>query len=396
MRIRASGKWTWAEAGEQGDLLDAHEPPCLSLYQPTSRHHPDNQQDPIRFRNLVKALDQSIHTLYPTRDAQPLLAHFDELAADAAFWNQSLDGLAVFAAADLLQVHRLQRPVPELALVADSFHIKPLLRILQSADRFQILALNASAVRLFEGNRDAVDEIDLAAGVPRTITDALGEELTQPHQTVASYGGGAGDGKGGGGTSMHHGHGGKKDEQNVDTDRFFRAVDRAVLEHHSRPSGLPLLLAALPEHQSRFRRVSKNALLVAEGIEGSPDAVSADTLRSQGWRVMEPQYLARLARLTEAFGGAKPHDLSSDDIGQVGEAAIGGRVATLLVEADRRIPGRLDGATGAIETRDLTNADIDDVLDDLSEAVLQAGGEVIVVPGERMPTTTGLAAIYRY
>ena len=28
-------------------------PPCISLYQPTHRRHPDNQQDPIRFRNLV-------------------------------------------------------------------------------------------------------------------------------------------------------------------------------------------------------------------------------------------------------------------------------------------------------------------------------------------------------
>ena len=30
---------------------------CLSLYQPTHRRHPDNQQDPIRFRHLVKALE---------------------------------------------------------------------------------------------------------------------------------------------------------------------------------------------------------------------------------------------------------------------------------------------------------------------------------------------------
>ena len=29
------------------------EPPCLSLYQPTHRHHPDNLQDPIRFRNRM-------------------------------------------------------------------------------------------------------------------------------------------------------------------------------------------------------------------------------------------------------------------------------------------------------------------------------------------------------
>ena len=41
-------------------LLGSHEAPCLSLYQPTHRHHPDNQQDPIRFRNLVKSMEQSL------------------------------------------------------------------------------------------------------------------------------------------------------------------------------------------------------------------------------------------------------------------------------------------------------------------------------------------------
>ena len=35
-------------------LLGRHEPPCLSLYQPTHRSHPDRKQDPIRFRNLAQ------------------------------------------------------------------------------------------------------------------------------------------------------------------------------------------------------------------------------------------------------------------------------------------------------------------------------------------------------
>jgi len=37
-----------------------------------------------------------------------------------------------------------------------------------------------------------------------------------------------------------------------------------------------------------------------------------------------------------------------------------------------------------------------DMLDDLAEAVLRNGGDVIIVPPARMPSTTGLAAIYRY
>jgi hypothetical protein len=36
------------------------------------------------------------------------------------------------------------------------------------------------------------------------------------------------------------------------------------------------------------------------------------------------------------------------------------------------------------------------MLDDLAELVLVKGGEVVVVPTERMPTPSGLAAVYRF
>ena len=371
-------------------LLETHAPPCLSLYQPTHRHHPDNQQDPIRFRNLVKAMEESLRQQYPTRDIQPLLAPFQALADDHHFWNHTRDGLAVLGAPGMFRVYRLQRPVAELVIVAESFHIKPLMRTLQSADRYQVLGLNRQAIKLFEGNRDALDEVELAQGVPRTLTEALGEEVTEPHHTVASYGMGAR------GPAMHHGHGGKKDEIDSDAERFFRAVDRAVLEHHSRPSGLPLLLAALPEHHHLFHQVSHNPFLMAEGIDIHPDALPIDALRDRAWRVVEPQYLARLARLVEEFGGARSQGLGADDLVQVTEATVAGRVATLLIEADRQVPGRIDAATGGVAFHDLAHPEVDDLLDDLGELVLKKGGHIVIVPTERMPTRTGIAAIYRY
>jgi hypothetical protein len=42
------------------NLMADHQPPCLSLYQPTHRSHLENKQDPIRFRNLVKELETSL------------------------------------------------------------------------------------------------------------------------------------------------------------------------------------------------------------------------------------------------------------------------------------------------------------------------------------------------
>jgi hypothetical protein len=373
-------------------ILGDCEPPCLSLYQTTHRHHPDNQQDPIRFGNLVKALEESLLQQFSKDEIQPLLEPFLALADDHEFWNNTLDGLAVLGAKDMFRVYNLQRPVAELAVVSDSFHTKPLMRILQSVDRFHVLGLNRQAIKLFEGNRDALGEIKPAQGVPRTITQALGEELTEPHQTVAAYGG-VGDGR----SPMHHGHGGKEPEVDIDAERFFRAVDRAVLKHHSQPSGLPLILAALPEHHHMFHEVSQNPFLIPESIDIHPDALSSVAeLRQHAWQLMEPRYLARLTALVEEFGNARSKGLGADNLAQIAKAVVDGRVATLLIEARREVPGRINVATGDIEFDDLAHPDVDDVLDDVGALALKMGGQVVVVPTERMPTETGIAAIYRY
>ena len=372
-------------------LAAVQQSPSLSLYQTTHRCHPENQQDPIRFHNLVKELETSLRQKYPAAETRLLLEPFEALAHDHDFWTHTLDGLAVLGGPGLFQVFQLQRPVAELAIVADSFHTKPLRRFLQSVDRYQVLGLSLGTIQLFEGNRNALDEIDPAPGVPRTVTAALGDELTAPHSTVASYGG-----LGQGSMPMHHGHGGKKDEVQIGAERFFRAVDRAVLEHHSQPSGLPLILAALPEHHRLFRQVSQNPLLMAEGLTINPDALSLDELRDRAWHVAEAQYQARLATLADEFAVAKSNGLGSDDLVQVAQAAAAGRVTTLLIESDRQIAGRLDGATGRVKVADLSNPQVDDLLDDLGELVEETGGQVLVIPAERMPAGTGVAAIYRY
>jgi hypothetical protein len=75
---------------------------------------------------------------------------------------------------------------------------------------------------------------------------------------------------------------------------------------------------------------------------------------------------------------------------------MAGRIATLLIEADRQIPGAMNDATGAVTLDELADPEVDDLLDDLGERVLKTGGEVVIVPSGRMPTQTGIAATYRF
>ena len=115
-------------------ILDLQLTPRLSLFQPTHRRHPENQQDPIRFRNLVDRLEKSLSSRYSEQQVEALLQPYRELGCEGQFWNQTLEGIAVLGAPGFFRVYPLARPVPERAIVADSFHLKPLLRIRQSAD----------------------------------------------------------------------------------------------------------------------------------------------------------------------------------------------------------------------------------------------------------------------
>jgi hypothetical protein len=375
-------------------LLDPVAAPAVSLYQPTHRANPDNAQDPIRYKNLLTRVERSLAEKHPAREVDALLEPMRGLLDDYTFWTHQEDGLAMFRSADAFHVYQLQRPVAELVVVADSFHVKPMIRLAQSADRYEVLCLDRRSFRIFEGNRDVLDEVKLD-DVPATIDAALDEELAEPNQTVTSFSGSSPTGQGDPG--FPHAQGGRKDEVDKDTERFFRFVDREVEKRFSKPSGQPLLLVALAEHQADFRRVSRNAALLPEGVTIDPKALKPADLRERAWKAIEPGYFARLDALTERFQAAQAAGKAVSKVAEAAREAATGRIATLLVEADRVVPGKLDLEKGKIQkTHDLDDPGVDDLIDDLAEGVLRMKGDVVVVPADKMPTDTGLAAILRY
>jgi hypothetical protein len=371
----------------RGVLLDEHPAPCLSLYEPTHFRQPDRRQDPIRFKNLVKALDESLRRDYKATETDALLAPFHALEDDRAFWNHGQSGLAIFAAPDLFRIYRLQRSVPERAIVARSFHTKPLLRILQSSDRFHVLGLNRREACLYEGNRDAIAAIDILPGVARMVTNEPPAERDIQDLVVGSTLGAP---------TTRQGDDATQDVVDHATDAFFRRVDDAVLTHHTRPTGLPLLLAALPQYHHRFRSVSANHMLADAALDTYPPDMLNESLRERAWEAMRPRYRARLAALCNTYAAAKPDGLATDDIAKAGMAAAESRIETLLIEAERMIPGHLDVSTGGVTFGDLDRPDTDDLLGDLGEQVLRTGGNVVVVPKDDMPSSTGLAATFRF
>lgn len=78
--------------------------------------------------------------------------------------------------------------------------------------------------------------------------------------------------------------------------------------------------------------------------------------------------------MIDKFEISRSQDLGSDDLIQVVKAASENRI----------IPGKLN------------DPGFDNILDDLAQMVIRGKGKVVILPKERMPSDTGIAASYRF
>jgi hypothetical protein len=379
------------DAGQLRRLMDGSAgTPAVSIYLPTHRKSADTRQNGIRFKTLLQQAKEEVGRSDHAAEAEAALAELDALADDNAFWQHQLDGLAVFRSPTFFAMYRLGRPVEERVAVADSFHVKPLVRILQTAGTYQLLALTQKSVTLYEGTMDRLDEVPLDDEVPTSIKQALGSDF-DGQLNANSYGGLSYSG-------MFHGHHDRKDDRDADLERYIRAVDRAVYEFHGRESDLPLYFAGDVDYHDRFFKISHHPRLVKKGVRINPDAVEVgpDRLRAEMADVIRPDFEEEVHELVEQFGNAKAKGQGSDQIADVAQAAAQGRVLTLLVDQHKSVGGRLEPGTGVFTAADESEPDADDVLDDLCELCLKTDSKVRVIPSDVHPSQTGVAAVYRY
>ena len=371
------------------DILFEQEGPFISLYQPTNRHAPENKQDPIVYRNLLKTIEASLAHQYPSKDVSASMNVLRQIGDDAELWNNTLNGLAILSSPNRCVVYKLHDAVEPLAIVADSFHTKPLIKAYQSIDQYLLLGLNSNMFDLFQGNQNGIVKVELEPGTARDIEAVLGYQLTESYLTQGSF-------SGVGHSPMYHGHGGAKPEIEKDTEKFFRYVDRFVDENYSKPLKLPLILVALQEHHSTFAKISNNPYLVKDGIKGEYSSFSLEQLREKTWALLEPIYLAQMQEHLHHFEHAKASGLGSDSLAVISKAVFENRVDTLFVDVDRIVPGKIEHETGKIFGRDIDEPNVGDVLDALAQLALKSKSDVVVLPPETIPGKAGIAAIFRY
>ncbi len=367
--------------------LSSHQPgPCVSIYMPTHRTGGrGREQDPLRLKNLLAQADQELKELgVRSPEIRTLLDPALRLVADAGAWAAPEDGLALFLAPGHFQALRLPATFPELVVVSERFHVRPLLPTLSVGHSFYVISLSKAASHLYRGTRYRMSETDVPE-MPAGMEDALwylDREGQLQHRS-------------GGGRAVFHGHGGVKDTAVDELLMYLRKVDKAV-------SGLlagqrvPLIVAGLDEVVSRYRQVARHPYLLDDAVLGNPDDLSLEDLHTAAWAIAEPRFVdlrdRQEAAMSAKFGGPA----TSLKLEEIARASFEGRVDALWIAQGVRRWGRWNPVEASLELHEERQAGDYDVVDRIAITAWERGAALYVDEAWKTPGSGPLSALYRY
>ena len=233
---------------------------------------------------------------------------------------------------------KVQSSINDLVVVADSFHIKPLIRIKNNVRGFFIVTMSSRAINVLIENSGHLIKLDSYRNEP-------GIDGTN-----------------------------KKDSK----DFFLNASQE--LNKLFTAYRLPIVLAGVKDHINHMSKYLNQSMLMSESIVGNVEKMKSIELQERVYQILTPYYDQQELGAIKELEIAMSRDQAVTYLEDIAISAVMGKVSKLFVVENRYVWGSINRQTGEIfiAPRQL-NAHDDDVLDDLCQLVLSKGGDVVVV-----------------
>lgn len=315
-----------------------------------------NNNDLGELENQISRVIEKAHRLLdPVLTAEQVrkfLSPIVSLSKNQELLYKFKSNIGLFRTRNDFRIINIPVTVDETCIIADSFHIKPLLRWMQMDRDFFLLGINKDQASLHAGN---LQKLKRLGDFP------ISEQISQhPSLLVEKINSWLSDQIPG--------------NSEVIRPRIYVYGSRGLTEPFSKSIG-----------DLNFYR------LIDLVIENSnPSQSAAEHVR----KILKMEAKWSLEMSLSEFRWAENTEHNKRNIFQIAQAAIQGRVRKLLIADGVKIFGKIDKKTGGLKVHPgEINHEDDDILDDLSQLVLAHGGNVVVAPQEEIPKGRVLQAI---
>lgn len=327
-------------------------PPCITIVLP----HAETRDAHIELKKALTKIHAELEALIPKHEIAPLLAPLESAAGELIDSSKEPAGFIFLRSPNLCESFRATSAIGEsLAVVSDSFQLRPLLTLASQRIEFYVLALSLNHTRImkctgtrFEYVRFPKDAGTEAANFVPGSTQA--EIRAEP---------------------VHD-----RDHPDDELGHYFREVDRDI--NSLLKDGHPPLVVVGVEHElARFLRVTTYPACVKPGIHALPERSGDRDIYQQALALVRSVTTGETHHALENFDKKVGTGHASLDQHQITEAASEGRVEHLFLRENSALsdPGSLN--TVAVQT-------------------LLHGGDVRVLSALNMPGDVPVCATLRW
>lgn len=311
----------------------------------------------LQLRDILFEAEEYLVEVFDSEERKNFLEPLYGLMNDARILKNMKGNIGLFRNQNSFRVLNIPVDLVRQCHVATSFHVKPLLRWMQVDRDFLILGLTKESAHLYQASQNSVKKLD----------SVLFPQIYLESKNLKS--------------------------EPAAKEKIFVWLNEWVLQTTLKSkarlylAGEKNLIRQLNQFL-KYRPVAKTPIL-SHFDEGSLAEVCSNIrllCREEAKRTLE--------RSLVEFRYAEELNLAKKNIFQIAKAAVQGRVKKLIVADGVNIFGKIDKKTGslALHPFDLDHED-DDILDDLAQTVLAAGGQVIVAAKDEIPKNHPILAI---
>ena len=172
-------------------------------------------------------------------------------------------------------------------------------------------------------------------------------------------------------------------------------IDRVLRPLYGQHSE-PLVIAGVDYLLPIYRQANSYRHLVPEGIEGSPENLTAKELHEKAWPLVEPIFAKPRQEALENYRALHGTGRTADDLDGVLAAALDGRIKTLFVNLTTDVFGTFEESTRKAVVHDTPERGDVDLCARAARWVYSTGGQIFGGEPPQIPQQGPLAAILRY
>jgi hypothetical protein len=374
------------------ELINYQGDNCISIYIPTHRSGVavNEKQDAILLKNALQAVNTDLQKQgLPSQVIEDLLQPGFELYNNEIFWNNQLDGLAVFLANGFSKVIQLPFSVNEEQFLNHTFYISPLLPAITNKEEFYLLVLSKHDAKFYQGNAFGLQRLEIE-GLPNGMDDVVHFEEKEGQQLFRQ------GSKGGTGTAGFHGHGEGQLDDKANLGIYFQEVDKTLFTEVLHDKNVPLVLAGVEYLIPIYKGVSKYNNIAEEAITGNQEHESQLVLFNKARQILDPYFKQETKKSLQNYYNQIATASTSSMPEKVIPASFYAQVSDLFVCKGEHIWGKFNKDENKLEIH-TEKQEGDECLINMAAAQTYIhGGAVYLLEREQMPNESIIAAFLRF